>query len=194
LRALWTQPSSRVTGADDEAHFPAFEHLAEAHPRLPRAHGHQERSADHHPSPPQGSQAPRSDDLQEVALTRFGFPRELRIRRSVDYRRHRHRSRTFRTAHFLIAWARPRKGQSEGRVGLTVSKKVGNSPQRSRVKRLLREWYRLHRHELQDPWDLVIIARRGAADLKLQDVEKELGQLRDWLNRRSRPPRRDQTR
>jgi hypothetical protein len=40
----------------------------------------------------------------------------------------------------------------------------------------------------------VIIARKGAATLKLQDVEQELAQLRDWLNRRSRNPRRRDTR
>lgn len=71
-----------------------------------------------------------------------------------------------------------------GRVGLTVSKKVGNSPHRSRVKRVLREWYRLHRHELSAPWDLVVIARPGAAELGLAEVEDELSQLVRWLNRR----------
>ena len=50
-----------------------------------------------------------------------------------------------------------------------------------------------HRRELLESWDLVIIARRGAADLKLQAVDKELGQLRDWLNRRSKTPRRETT-
>ncbi len=90
----------------------------------------------------------------------------------------------------MIAWARGPGQLDHGRVGLTVSKKVGNSPQRSRVKRLLREWYRLNRHGLLQNWDLVIIARPGAATLKLQDVDRELGQLRDWLNRRPGSPRR----
>lgn len=94
----------------------------------------------------------------------------------------------------MIAWAPGPAHRVHGRVGLTVSKKVGNSPQRSRVKRLLREWYRLNRHDLLANWDLVIIARPGAATLKLQDVDRELGQLRDWLNRRSKSPRRHETR
>ncbi len=193
LRALWTRQSSSGHGADDEAHLSALEHLPQADARLPGSYGHQDRTTDHHPPSVEGAQAPRAHDLEEVALA-FDFPRGLRIRRSADYRRHRRRSRTFRTAHFLIAWASCPAHREHGRVGLTVSKKVGNSPQRSRVKRLLREWYRLNRHSFRDSWDLVIIARPGAATLKLQDVERELGQLRDWLNRRPRNPRRHDTR
>ncbi len=71
-------------------------------------------------------------------------------------------------------------------MGLTVSKKVGNSPVRSRVKRVLREWYRHHRHDFEMSWDLVIIARQGAGDLKLAQVESELADLVGWLNRRGR--------
>ena len=110
----------------------------------------------------------------------------MRIRRTRDYRELRHRSRTFRTRTFLVAWAPTTFAAPLGRIGLTVSKKVGNSPHRSRVKRVLREWYRLHRHELNAPWDLVVIARPGAATLGLRDVEEEFGQLIRWLNRR--PP------
>ena len=83
-----------------------------------------------------------------------------------------------------MAWAPA--ALEHGRVGLTVSKKVGNSPVRSRVKRVLREWYRLHRHELDAPWDLVVIARNGAGELGLHDVEEELSELVAWLNRRGR--------
>lgn len=81
-----------------------------------------------------------------------------------------------------MAWAPGEQGQS--RLGLTVSKKVGNSPQRSRVKRLLREWFRLERHRLEGDWDLVVIARSGAPGLHQQDVHQELGEFLTWINRR----------
>lgn len=71
-------------------------------------------------------------------------------------------------------------------MGLTVSKKVGNSPVRSRVKRVLREWYRHHHYDFARPWDLVVIARKGSEQLSLQQVSEELEQLVQWLNRQGR--------
>ncbi len=82
----------------------------------------------------------------------------------------------------MVAWADGT--QPESRLGMAVSKKVGNSPKRSRVKRVLREWFRHHRHELSVPADLVLIARPGAPDLGLGDVEQELGAFVVWFNRR----------
>ena len=81
-----------------------------------------------------------------------------------------------------MAWAGG--GQPVSRLGMAVSKKVGNSPQRGRVKRVLREWFRHHRHDLVAPLDLVLIARPGAPDLGLADVKEELGVFVAWVNRR----------
>lgn len=50
------------------------------------------------------------------------------------------------------------------RLGISVSKKVGNSVTRSRVTRLIKENYRLHEKELKSGYDIVIIARSAAAD------------------------------
>lgn len=69
-------------------------------------------------------------------------------------------------------------------MGLTVSRKVGNSPERNRTKRVLREWFRHHRHDLGRDWDLVIVAQPGAAELGLADVERELSEFVAWINRR----------
>ncbi|MDD5712814.1 MAG: ribonuclease P protein component [Smithellaceae bacterium] len=63
------------------------------------------------------------------------------------------------------------------RLGITVSRKVGNAVRRNRIKRLLREFFRLNKAQLQEAQDIVIIARRNMPHLGYHDVLKELGGL-----------------
>ncbi len=49
-----------------------------------------------------------------------------------------------------------------GRLGLTVTKKVGNAVVRNRIKRMLREWMRLHGW-VPAGWDVVLVAKDSAA-------------------------------
>ncbi len=65
----------------------------------------------------------------------------------------------------------------EIRLGITVSKKVGNSVVRHRVKRLYREVCRLRENELEKGYDLVIVARKKAAELDFKKTWKDLNIL-----------------
>ncbi len=67
------------------------------------------------------------------------------------------------------------KNQSEfNRVGLSVSKKVGNSVKRSRITRLLREGFRLMENSLCLGFDIVIIARKPMDGASFFDVSNSL--------------------
>lgn len=57
------------------------------------------------------------------------------------------------------------------RIGISVSKKVGNSIVRHRLTRLIRESYRLNKEGLADGYDIVIIARNSAKDKSYQQIE-----------------------
>lgn len=58
----------------------------------------------------------------------------------------------------LVLYARPNK-TDRNRIGLTVSKKLGKAVVRNRVRRRLREVYRLNEDRFAPGWDIVVVAR-----------------------------------
>ena len=68
------------------------------------------------------------------------------------------------TAHansYLVLYARKNR-TATNRVGITVSKKLGHAVVRNRVRRRLREVYRLNEARFQPGWDIVVVARTKA--------------------------------
>ena len=64
--------------------------------------------------------------------------------------------------------------QQLNRLGLSVSKKVGNSVVRHHVTRLLRESYRLHESIFNSGLDIVVVARKEAKDKSFYEIESAL--------------------
>ncbi len=60
------------------------------------------------------------------------------------------------------------------RLGISVSKKVGNSVVRHRVTRLIRESYRLHEEMFERGFDIVVVARVSAAQVKYAEIARAL--------------------
>ena len=60
------------------------------------------------------------------------------------------------------------------RIGISVSKKVGNSVVRHRVTRLIRESYRLHENIFNSSLDIVIVARKSTFDVGYAEIESAL--------------------
>ena len=59
---------------------------------------------------------------------------------------------------YLVLYTRPNRGAAN-RVGVTVGKKLGKAVVRNRVRRRLREIYRLNEHRFKPGWDIVVVAR-----------------------------------
>lgn len=74
---------------------------------------------------------------------------------------------------------------SFNRVGISVSKKVGNSVVRHRMTRLVRESYRLHENMFNSGLDMVIVIRKDAALMTYEKIESaflHLGKLHNIVN------------
>ena len=72
---------------------------------------------------------------------------------------------------YLVLYAR--KNRTEGnRVGVTVSKKLGKAHIRNRVRRRIREVYRLNETQFLPGWDIVVVARTRAVDAEFSLLTK----------------------
>ena len=77
------------------------------------------------------------------------------------------------------------KTGEDNKLGISVSKKVGNSVVRHRITRLIRECFRLNKEKFIEGINIVIIARTGAKDIDYSKVENallHLGRLHKILN------------
>jgi ribonuclease P protein component len=109
---------------------------------------------------------------------RFSFKKEDRILKRSQFQELTRSGRKIENDS-LIALILP--GQfNRSRLGITVTRKVGNAAKRNRIKRLVREYFRLNRQYFNQNWDINIIAKKRAVDLS---SEKVLASLQDLFEK-----------
>ncbi len=114
----------------------------------------------------------------------YRFPREMRLIRT------RHFDAVFAarvraTAGPLVVWAAP-NDELHCRLGLAISRRAGSAAVRNRIRRLIRESFRLLQHDLpREPrgYDVVVSVRRHEP-LSLDEYRSALGRAVETLNRR----------
>ena len=79
---------------------------------------------------------------------------------------------------YLVLYARPNRTHTN-RVGITVSKKLGHAVVRNRVRRRLREVYRLNEDRFAPGWDIVVVARNRCIDANFQKLTNAYLSLAD---------------
>ena len=102
----------------------------------------------------------------------LSFRRAMRIKRGRDFSRVRQEGQRLVVGCLIANWRRL-PDDSTARLGVVTSGKIGNAVVRNRARRLLRETFRVHQHELVHPVDLVLVARASIAGRKFADVEKD---------------------
>ena len=104
----------------------------------------------------------------------FPFTKADRILKHSDFLGISRRGIKLQNRYFIVLFCPGRFKRT--RLGVTVSKKVGNAVERNRIKRIFREYFRLNRHKITGFWDINIIAKKEAAgltsDLALLSLQK----------------------
>ncbi len=114
---------------------------------------------------------------------RYAWPRARRICRRAEFIQCYDANCRYFSRYFIVF---VRKQQNDKwRVGLTVSKKMGNAVRRNAIKRILREFFRLHGHALPQGIDIVVIPKKNLINesLSLGLVQSDLMPLVSKLAR-----------
>ena len=95
---------------------------------------------------------------------RYIFTKADRLLKRNEFIRLSRVGKKIHTGSFLALY---QQGAGERtRLGITVTKKVTNAPGRNRIKRLVRESFRLNRHSINGCWDINIVAKQKAASVE----------------------------
>ena len=104
------------------------------------------------------------------------FRPQERLRSSSEYQQVKRAGKRARSRHFVVNFTA--NDLPHHRLGMVVQKRYYNAVRRNRIKRCLREWFRLHKSEIPMPGkDIVIIARAGAQQLSSVEVSRELTEV-----------------
>ncbi len=117
-------------------------------------------------------EGPRVVSACQSEMGRFRLRKEDRIRRPSEYRRVMREGARYRTPHFHVRMLKNPLGVT--RLGIAIGKKAGKACARNRIKRRLREYFRLSRDKMPPGTDMVFIALNGAAALETYQLFEEL--------------------
>lgn len=105
----------------------------------------------------------------------FSLKPEERISKSLDFIALKLHGKRHYTKHFSVIIKENERG--DARLGIAVSKRIGNAVRRNRIKRLAREFFRLNKHRIPKGYDVMIIALKNCDKLTFVDTQEELGDL-----------------
>ena len=111
----------------------------------------------------------------KAGLAPRAFPKSLRLLRRADFRQVYEQGER-RSAPLCTAFFRA-NGLPETRLGITLPRALGHAVVRNRIKRRVREVFRLNRAAIPGGWDIVLNPRQAAASAPFETLARELLRL-----------------
>jgi ribonuclease P protein component len=105
----------------------------------------------------------------------FSFPKKERLLNRADFVNLNRLGERHHTRHFTLTIKK--NGLGITRLGITATKKVGNAVKRNRIKRLIREFFRLNKSKFPQGYDIVIAAKKNASYLDKRKAKEELAEV-----------------
>ncbi len=109
----------------------------------------------------------------------YRFPKNHRILKKKEFSEILTDGERRKTKHFVL-FIKKRTHDGKSRLGLIITKKIGNAVVRNRIKRVVREFFRLHYREIasgDNQQDIIFIARRGSEKINLKTLRDEIQKL-----------------
>ena len=117
----------------------------------------------------------------EACPLRFSFTKADRILKRSEFVALSKSGEKIQDTEFIAYFIPTQHGQS--RLGVTVTKKVGQAVERNRIKRIVREFFRINRHCLSGRWDINIIAKRQSAGIRSEKAYQSLQNIFELISR-----------
>jgi ribonuclease P protein component len=117
---------------------------------------------------------------------RFRLTARQHLRRAREFETVRQHGRAFQSAPFLFTLHLPELVEGANpvrRMGVIASRRVGNAVVRNRCKRICRELFRHHQHELPEHMDCVFLVRKRFPDFTFEELEKKFVQAYEYVTR-----------
>ena len=124
---------------------------SQENPRFSGALPHQERS--------RRASSPSRKRAQEIK--RLAWNKDRRLLKSPEFTVCYEQGRKRFSRRFILFVHKRSQDDGGIRVGLTVSRKMGNAVARNRIKRVVREYFRLHQDVFDSPLDIVVVPKRN---------------------------------
>lgn len=99
--------------------------------------------------------------------------KEFRVKKNKEFQEAFKRGKSFANRQFVV-YSLQKDEQSHFRIGLSVSKKIGNAVMRNQIKRYIRQAFHELDADLKQNYDFIIIARKPTADMDFFEIKKSL--------------------